>query len=176
VLAVRRMLIALGVLVALALVALGASAVLDRPATTVTTTTVVEGSKLEAWEALTDYADYDDWNPVITHAEGEAQEGTDLELDVTLPGHGSESLDAKVLVARPVRKVGWQARLLLPGLRDWEYEFILEPAGADRVLVTQQLRIEGLLAPFADAGAAREALELEAQALADRLERSQTDR
>lgn len=167
----RRILIAVGLLAALMLVALGVSAVLDRPAKTVTTTTTVEGSKLEVWEALADFGHYDDWNPVVTHAEGEAREGTELELDVVLPGHEPESLDAKVLVARPLRKIGWQARLLVPGLRDWEYEFVLEPVSEGRVLVVQRLRIEGLLSVFADADAAREALELEARALADRLER-----
>lgn len=168
----RRILIALGVLVALMLIALGVSAALDRPAKAVTTTTTVAGSKLEVWEALTDFGDYEDWNPVVTHAEGEAREGTELELDVALPGHESESLDAEVLVARPIRKISWQARLLVPGLRDWEYEFVIEPVGEDRVRVVQRLRIEGLLAVFADAGAAREALELEARALADRVARS----
>jgi hypothetical protein len=47
--------------------------------------------------------------------------------------------------------------------------FILEPLEEGRVLVTQQFRIEGLLAVFADADAVREALELQGEALAERL-------
>ena len=165
----RHVLIALAILIALALAALAASAVLDRPAKTVTTTTVVNGSKPEVWETLTNFAAYENWNPVVTHAEGEPVEGSELDLELVLPGHDPESLDAEVLIARPDRKIWWQARLLVPGLRDYEYEFILEPLEEGRVLVTQQFRIEGLLAVFADADAAREALELQGEALAERL-------
>lgn len=165
----RRALLALVTLIGLALLAVGASAFLDRPAKVVTMSATVEGPKLEVWEALTDFAAYEDWNPVVTRAEGEAREGTALELDVVLPGHDPESLDAEVLIALPERKLRWQDRLLLPGLRDWEYEFVLEPVEGGRVLVVQQLRLEGLLAPFADEAAAQEALELTALALEARL-------
>jgi len=58
-------------------------------------------------------------------------------------------------------------------VRDREYEFVLEPLENGRVRVDQLLRIEGLLAPFADTDAAREALELQARALADRLAAAQ---
>jgi hypothetical protein len=168
----RLTLITAGALALVALLALGLSAVLDRPAKVVTISTAVPGPKQEVWEALTDFRSYDDWNPVITEADGEAREGTELDLDVALPGHDPESLDAEVVIARPERKVRWQDRLLVPGLRDWEYEFVLEPLSDGRVLVVQQLRIEGLLAPFADKDAAQEALVLTAQALEQRLEES----
>jgi hypothetical protein len=164
----RLALLALG-LVVLVLVALGASALLDRPAEVVSSTTTVEGPKRDVWAVLTDFEGYDEWNPVVTSAAGEAVEGSDLELEVVLPGHDPESLDAKVLIVRPERKLRWQDRLYVPGLRDWEYEFALEPLEDGRVLVVQQLRIEGLLAPFADTDAAEEALELAAAALAERM-------
>jgi hypothetical protein len=168
----RLALLTLVGLVVLALVALGASALLDRPAQVVSSSTTVEGPKREVWAVLTDFERYEEWNPVVTSAAGEPVEGGDLELEVVLPGHDPESLDAKILIVRPERKLRWQDRLLLPGLRDWEYEFALEPLGGGRVLVVQQLRVEGLLAPFADTDAAEEALELAAAALAERLEAS----
>jgi hypothetical protein len=165
----RLALLVLGALGALALLALGLSAVLDRPAKVVTVSATVSGPKVEVWATLTDFDAYGSWNPVFTHAEGEAREGTVIELDVVLPGDEPETLEAKVLIARPERKLRWQDRLLAPGIRDWEYEFVLEPLDDGRVLVVQQLRIEGLLAPFADVAAAREGLELAAEALRRRL-------
>ena len=54
-------------------------------------------------------------------------------------------------------------------MRDWEYEFLLEPIEPGRIEVIQVLRAEGLLAPFVDEDAAREALDLMAKALAERL-------
>ncbi len=156
-------------LAVLTLVALGASAALDRPARVVSVTTTVDGPKRDVWAVLTDFAAYEEWNPVVTEASGEAREGTGLHLTAALPGHDPEELDAKVLIVRPERKLRWQDRLLLPGVRDWEYEFVLEPLADGRVRVAQLLHFEGLLAPFADTGAARDALELQAAALAERL-------
>jgi hypothetical protein len=169
----RLALLAIAGLAALCLVALGASAALDRPARVVTLTSTVEGPKRNVWEALTDFAAYEEWNPVVTEASGEAREGSSLDLEVVLPGHDPERMDATVLLARPERKLRWQDRLLVPGVRDWEYEFVLEPVGGGRVRVVQLLRIEGLLAPFADTDAAQEALGLMAAALADRLASAQ---
>jgi hypothetical protein len=121
------------------------------------------------WAALTDFAAYDEWNPFLRKAAGEAREGSTLELEAVLPGHNPESLEAEVLIARPDRKLRWQDRLVLPGVRDWEYEFILEPLEPGRVLVYQQLRVEGLLAPFADTRAIQRALEESVEALQERL-------
>ena len=167
--ALRLTLLVLGGLVAAALLALALSTLLDRPAKTVSVSATVEGRKQEVWEVLTDFAAYEEWNPFMRRAAGEAREGTTLELETVLPGKEPRSLDAEVLIARPDRKLRWQDRLVVPGLRDWEYEFVLEPLEPGRVLVVQQLRAEGLLAPFADKGAAQEALQLTAEALQARL-------
>jgi hypothetical protein len=152
-----------------ALVALGASALFDRPARVASLSSTVEARKPEVWAVLTDFAAYDDWNPFLREASGEAREGSSLELEAVLPGHDPQSLDAEVLIVRPDRKLRWQDRLVVPGLRDWEYEFVLEPLEPGRVLVVQQLRVEGLLAPLADTEAAQEALVLMADALRKRL-------
>jgi hypothetical protein len=165
----RLALIALGGLAGLILVALGTSAALDQPARVVTVTSTLEGSKQDAWRALTAFEAYSDWNPVFTEASGEARADGTVELAAALPGHDPEQLDAKILIFRPERKLRWQDRLLLPGVRDWEYEFVLDPVGNGRVRLTQVLHFEGLLAPFADTHAAEEALELQAAALAERL-------
>ena len=161
----RLALLALAGLAAALLVALGASALLDRPAQIASLSATVEAPKPEVWAVLTDFAAYDEWNPVLREASGEAREGSTLELEAALPGHDPESLDAEVLIARPDKKLRWQDRLVVPGLRDWEYEFVLEPLEPGRVLIVQQLRVEGLLAPFADEDAARQALVLMADAL-----------
>jgi hypothetical protein len=167
--ALRRALVAVALLAVLGLLAVGASALLDRPATVMTTSSTVPGPKQEVWETLTDLEGYGEWNPVITSASGELREGSELDLRVELPGHEPEDVEASVLIYRPERKLRWQERLVLPGLEDWEYEFILQPLAGDRVVVSQHLRIEGLLSPFADEDAAREALHLMAEALGERL-------
>jgi hypothetical protein len=168
--ALRVALLVVAGLAAAALLALALSAALDRPARIVSASTELRVRKPEAWAVLTDFAGYRDWNPFIVRAAGEAEEGAVLRLEAAVPGHGRQSLDATVLVAHPDRKLRWQDRLVLPGLRDWEYEFVLEPLGDGRTLLVQQLRVEGLLAPFADTDALREALERSGEALQERLD------
>jgi hypothetical protein len=165
----RLALVGLAALVLLTLAALGASAALDRPARIMMVSSTVDASKPEVWAALTDFDDYDRWNPVFTSASGEPVAGSELDLELTLPGHDPEELDAEVLIARRDRKLRWQDRLVLPGVRDWEYEFVIQPVEPGRVVVVQLLRSEGLLAPFTDEEAAREALALIGEALADRV-------
>lgn len=165
----RLVLIALAALVLLALAALGASAALDRPARIMMVSTAVEAPKPEVWAVLTNFDDYDQWNPVITSASGEPVVGAELDLELTLPGHDPEELDAEVLIVRGDRKLRWQDRLVVPGVRDFEYEFIIQPVEPGRVVVVQLLRSEGLLAPFTDEEAGREALALIGEALVERL-------
>ena len=165
----RLALVVLATLVLLALAALGASAALDRPARIMMVSTAVEASKPEVWAVLTNFDDYDQWNPVITSAAGEPVVGAELDLELTLPGHDPEELDAEVLLVRGDRKLRWQDRLVVPGVRDFEYEFIIQPVEPGRVVVVQLLRSEGLLAPFTDEEAGREALALIGEALVERL-------
>ena len=165
----RLALVVLAALVLLALAALGASAALDRPARIMMVSTAVEASKPEVWAVLTNFDDYDQWNPVITSASGEPVVGAELDLELTLPGHDPEELDAEVLIVRGDRKLRWQDRLVVPGVRDFEYEFIIQPVEPGRVVVVQLLRSEGLLAPFTDEEAGREALALIGEALVERL-------
>lgn len=165
----RRGLVTVVILAGLVLAALAASAVLDRPARIMMVSSTVEAPKPEVWEILTDFDSYDEWNPVITSASGEPVVGSSLDLELTLPGHDPEELDAEVLIANDDRKLRWQDRLVAPGVRDWEYEFILQPVEPGRVVVVQLLRAEGLLAPFVDEEAGREALALIGEALAERV-------
>ena len=165
----RLALVILAALVLLTLAALGASAALDRPARIMMVSSAVDAPKAEVWAVLTDFDHYDEWNPVFTSASGEPVVGSSLDLELTLPGHEPEELDAEVLIVRDERKLRWQDRLVLPGVRDWEYEFVIQPIEPGRVVVVQVLHAEGLLAPFVDEEAAREALALIGEALAERL-------
>ena len=90
-----------------------------------------------------------------------------IELDVVLPEDEPETLEAKVLIARPERKPGLARTGCPHPASTWEYEFVLEPLDDGRVLVVQQPDRRAL-APFADVAAAREG-ELAAEALRRRL-------
>jgi hypothetical protein len=150
------------VLVVLVVAALGATAALDRPARVVTVTTTIETPKPEILAVLTDFDAYDEWNPVITSASAEASLGSSLGLEPTLQGHDPEKLDAEVLVVNADHR-------LRPDVRDWEYEFLLQPIEPGRIEGSGCCEPRGSFAPFVDNEAAREALALIGKVLSTRL-------
>ena len=164
-----------GVLV-LAVLAVFASAALDRPSKTVVNEVTVDASAATVWGILVDFDRYDDWNPVVTSISGEPRLGAELDVALQRPGADVEELHPEMVIWRPKRKFRWMSRRFLPGISDREYEVIVERLDDGRVRVFQEMHLEGLLAPFADVGSEQTALDRIAAALTRRVaEREQAD-
>jgi hypothetical protein len=161
--------VAIGV-AAVAVLAIGASAALDRPARASSTTTIVDAPREQVWRVVADFDAYPDWNPYLRRVEGRPEEGGTLQVRLEPPGGEAQDVSASVSIFRPPRKIRWQSHLLVPGLRDLEYEVIIEPLGADRSQVFQQARHEGLLSVFVDEEATRAGLLAMSRALETRVE------
>ncbi len=165
-----RWILAIAVALAVLLVvSIGMSAALDAPSQTSTTSTVIGAPREVVWGIVMDFPSYPEWNPYMT-VSGDARVGESLAIRLSTPGHGTQDADATVFVLRPPRKLRWQSRTLLPGVRDLEYEIIVAPLGPSRTELVQRARFEGLLAPFVDHGATTDGLERMAAALAQRAE------
>lgn len=162
--------IVVGALVGMAAIIVLASALLDLPARSAYSEIEIVAPRERIWTLLTDLQGYDEWNPVVTHAAGTFAVGEAIELERTAPDGGTETSDATVLIVNPMRKLRWQDRVLLPGIRDREYEVRVIPAGEGRFLVTQHERVEGLGAFFTDIEPIDRELDLIAEALKQRAE------
>jgi len=162
----------LGALLALVLAALAvaASAALDAPSKSFTTTTLVDARREDVWNIVMDFESYPRWNPYMRSVTGQAELGETLHVRLAPPGGDEDAVSARVFVLKPPRKLRWQSRMLAPGLRDIEYEVIVAPAAPNLTQVIQRIRYEGLLVPFVDGGAIRSGLESMARALARRAE------
>ena len=147
-----------------------ASAALDWPSDTVRTETVIDAPRRDVWGTLTDFPRYDDWNPFITSVSGAAREGADVDMRLRPPGAEAENVDATVKTVRVGRKLRWSSRLLVPGLRDREYEVTLEPIVPGRVRVKGRIRYEGVLVPLSGLEDSRRGLERMFTALKRRAE------
>jgi hypothetical protein len=108
----------------------------------------IEAPPDRVWEVLTDFAAYQEWNPFIVQAAGEATPGTRLELHMRLPGRRPTTFRPEVLEADPSRRLRWLGRLFVPGLFDGEHSFTIEAAGPARTRLTQHEEFRGLLAPL----------------------------
>jgi hypothetical protein len=155
---------------ALFLVAVLASASVDRPAKTIQTAVTVEASRETVWLILTDFEGYARWNPLMTSAEGEARVGAEIEVDIHPPDSDTQELSPEITILRPNRKLAWMSREVLPGISDREYEVILDPLGDERVRVVMHKRFEGLLIPFTSTAEEQVGLDLMAEALKRRAE------
>jgi uncharacterized protein YndB with AHSA1/START domain len=156
--------------VVLAGVVLAASAKLDTPSKSETVNRVVDAPREAVWAALANLDSYASWNPYITEASGDLREGSEIRLVLEAPGKEPEDATMKVLTARFERKLRFEDRLVLPGIRDEELTILVKKLTPDSVRLVQTVRMEGLLAPFADLGPTSDGLELMAQALAQRVE------
>ena len=100
------------------------------------------------WEVLTGFAAYQQWNPFIVQAAGQAVPGSRLELRMRPAGRRrTTTFRPEVLEADPGRRLRWLGRLLVPGLFDGEHRFTIEPIGPERVRLAQHEEFRGLLAP-----------------------------
>jgi hypothetical protein len=143
---------------ALAVLAVVASAALDRPSQTSSTRTVIEAPREKVWRIVVGFDAYPEWNPYLRSVEGRPREGGTLDVHLEPPGGEGQDVSASVTVFRPPRKLQWRSRLLVPGLRDLEYEVIVEPLGPNRAQVVQRARYEGVLTVFVDEAETRAGL------------------
>ena len=90
---------------ALAVLAVFASAALDRPSKTVVDEVTVDASAATVWGILTDFERYGDWNPVVTSISGERRLGAELDLALQRPGADVEELHPEIVIWRPKRKL-----------------------------------------------------------------------
>ena len=145
-----RILLLVVALLVLVGVVLAASAKLDTPSQSSTVNRIIDAPRETVWAALVDLESYAAWNPYITEASGDLEEGKELRLVLKPPGKDSEDATMKVLTARFERKLRIEDRLVLPGVRDEELTFRVIKITPTRVRFEETARLEGLLAPFAD--------------------------
>lgn len=160
----------LAALLALPALALVASAALDRPSETIESEVTVDASVETVWSIVTGFEDYEQWNPFITKADGEARAGAEVDLELDPPDDGARDVKAEIVMFKPHHKLRMRSRLLAPGVLDREYEMILEPLEDGRVRVVQRARYEGILEPLTGTEHEQVGLDLMARAIEQRAE------
>jgi hypothetical protein len=130
--------------------ALLTSAAVDQPSRHYRNAVAVEAPREAIWTLLTQFDRYHEWNPYITQASGNATVGSSVELTFGTDGGDAKRESAEVLIVHPQRKLEWRTRVVAPGVLDREQIFRVIPLEDGRWAVVQDVRFEGLFAPFAD--------------------------
>ncbi|MFC7115470.1 SRPBCC family protein [Natronoarchaeum sp. GCM10025703] len=107
----------------------------------------IDANPEAVWAELTDFESYDEWNPFIRHAEGEAAVGRRLSIRVDPPGGRGATFSPKVTVVDEPRRLAWLGRFGLPHLFDGRHEFRIDTNDDGSVTFRQQESFGGVLVP-----------------------------
>lgn len=102
----------------------------------------------EVWQALTDFASYPDWNPLIRFIDGPLEEGAQLNLTIAPAGLKARHVRPSVTHVAPGRELRWQRRAMVPGLFDREHALIVEPRGEHDTRFVNRERFTGMFVPL----------------------------
>ncbi|RFB04626.1 SRPBCC domain-containing protein [Parvularcula marina] len=70
--------------------------------------TLIDASAERVWAILTDFAGYDDWNPMLTEMSGKPEVGSDLRFIVTDAKGSRRRMGGKVHEVIPGRRLEWR--------------------------------------------------------------------
>jgi hypothetical protein len=109
---------------------------------------VIQASPETVWGVLTDFAAYEEWNPVEIKMVGEPVVGTVLHHTSVLAGAKPMSFSPTIVAAEPGRVLAWEGRVFVPRLFDVLHRFELSPEGRRATRLRQSERFSGVLIPF----------------------------
>ena len=141
------------------------------PSRTIDTTVDINADKDAVWDVLTDFASYQEWNPVM-RIEGAPEVGTKLVVHLTGDGGAGMSFKPKVLAATPGKELRWRGKLGLRGIAAGEHFFVLTTNDDGTTRLNHGERYSGALIALAkhDSGTNDTAYEAFSQALKHRVE------
>src|SRR5919108_4059469 len=97
------------------------------------------------WTILTDFQDFEKWNPFIVRAEGQLRRGERLAVTIRPPGRRATTFRPTVVTHEPNRELRWLGRLVVPGIFDGEHSHEVESLPGGRTTYIQRERFTGIL-------------------------------
>jgi hypothetical protein len=110
----------------------------------------IDATPDEVWAVLTDFDDYDEWNPFVTSICGAAEKGARLAVVLAPPGGRAITMKPTVRAAEASRRFAWLGHLGVPGIFDGAHEFLIDPGAEGTTVFTQRETFRGALVPFVD--------------------------
>jgi len=101
-----------------------------------------------AWEVLTDFSAYPDWNPLVRRLRGRPRVGRRITILSGPPGARAIAFAPVVVAWSPPNELRWRSTLISRLVFAGEHGFRLEPIDDERVRFVQDETITGLLVPL----------------------------
>ena len=114
----------------------------------INTEIVIKAKTEEVWAVLTDFDNYQKWNPFIKLIKGQMVVGNRITVRLEPPGSSGMNIRPKVLAFVVNKEFRWIGHLLLPGLFDGDHRFELVDNKNGTTTFKQSEKFKGLLIPL----------------------------
>ena len=108
----------------------------------------LNSSAEKAWQVLTDFNAFPEWNPFIKTIEGKLKVGEKFKVFLQLPDSKGMTFRPKCLKADRDKELRWIGHMIFPGLFDGEHIFMIESVEGQKVRFIQKEMFRGIFTPL----------------------------
>lgn len=111
---------------------------------TIETNIVIISTPEKIWDVLTNFEEYELWNPFMTKVVGNASLGSKIEVNIKTISGKNRSYYPIITKYETNKELRWKGKSFLPGVFDGERVFVLEKSDDDKVSFSHKEIFSGL--------------------------------
>lgn len=111
---------------------------------TIETNIVIDSTPEKIWNVLTNFEEYELWNPFMTKVVGNASLGSRIEVNIKTISGKCRSYSPIITKCETNKELRWKGKSFLPGVFDGERVFVLEKSVDDKVSFSHKEIFSGL--------------------------------
>jgi hypothetical protein len=115
---------------------------------TIETKVVIDSSAEKIWNILTNFEEYELWNPFMTKVVGDTILGSKIEVNIKTMSGKNRTYYPIITKCETEKELRWKGKSILPGIFDGERIFTLERSDDHRVLFSHKEIFSGLGVKF----------------------------
>ena len=111
---------------------------------TIETNIVIDSTPEKVWNVLTNFEEYELWNPFMTKVVGNASLGSKIEVNIKTISGKNRSYYPIITKFETNKELRWKGKSFLPGVFDGERVFVLKKSDEDKVSFSHKEIFSGL--------------------------------
>jgi hypothetical protein len=115
---------------------------------TIETNIVIDSTPQKVWNILTNFKEYELWNPFMTKVIGDANLGSKIEVNIKTMNGKKRTYYPIITKCETNSELRWKGKSILPGVFDGERIFVLERSVDDKVSFSHKEIFSGLGVKF----------------------------
>lgn len=115
---------------------------------TIETNIVIDSTPQKVWNILTNFKEYELWNPFMTKVVGDANLGSKIVVNIKTMNGKKRTYYPIITKCETNSELRWKGKSILPGVFDGERIFILERSVDEKVSLSHKEIFSGLGVKF----------------------------